>query len=266
MEENAIVFDIETKHTFDEVGGFEFREKLGVSYVGVYSYKQDRYFGFFEEELEKLEKILITEKPLMIGFNSINFDNPVMQVYMPSLDLRQLPQLDMLREVEKILGHRLKLDSLAQTTLGYGKSGDGLDAVRWYRQGKLQELAQYCIDDVAITKELYDYGARHGRIFYMTGGEKTAVAASWANEHTIPQMIDDAWKHHKQLKIEYIDINPESGEREGIQKYTIDILGLNGDQIDAFIVEKQEKQRLDRRLVWQIEDTGETSAHQSALF
>ncbi len=110
------------------------------------------------------------------------------------------------------------------------------------------------------------YGMRHGRVFYMTGGEKTAVTASWAQEKTIPQMIDDAWKHHRQLQVEYIGINPESGERTGIQQYTIDLLDLNGEQMDVFIVETQAKQRLDRRLVWQIEDTGETSAHQSALF
>ncbi len=266
MEQNAIVFDIETKHTFDEVGGYEFRDRLGVSYVGVYSYKQDRYFGFFEEEVDKLQTIMRTEKPLLIGFNSIHFDNEVLQPYFKDLDLRTLPHIDMLKEVEKELGHRLKLDSLAQTTLGYGKSGDGLDAVRWFRQGKLEELAQYCIDDVAITKEVYEFGYRHGELYYMTGGQKTAVRASWAGERTIPQVVNEAWKKHGQLRIEYININPTSGEREGLLPMTIDLLDVVNEHLDVFYVEKQEKIKIDRRLIWSIEDTGETSAHQSALF
>ena len=54
----------------------------------------------------------------------------------------------MLVDIEKKLGHRLALDAVAQATLGVGKTGDGLDAIRWWREGKLLDIAEYCCFDV----------------------------------------------------------------------------------------------------------------------
>jgi len=45
---NKIVFDIETKNSFEDVGGDQNIDKLEVSVVGVYSYDQDKYFCFGE--------------------------------------------------------------------------------------------------------------------------------------------------------------------------------------------------------------------------
>ena len=50
---NDYVIDLETKYSFDEVGGRENFAALGVSYIGLYSYAEDNFFGFRENEMEK---------------------------------------------------------------------------------------------------------------------------------------------------------------------------------------------------------------------
>jgi len=258
-----IVFDIETQKTFDEVGGFDNKEQLGVSYVGVYSYSQDTFFGFFEDELEKLEKIMEIERPMLIGFNSINFDVPVLQPYFKNLDLSALPHLDILKEIEKDLGHRLKLESVAQGTLFAGKSGNGLDAIKWYREGDYESLAKYCLDGVRVTRDVYEYGKRHGLLYYPSGGDRKPITINWGEPPLILKKLQDAFKNHVQLDIEYFEV--EDGKKE-IVKRKIEILSFDGDKFEAYCHLLHNKARFFVSQVWNIEETGETFAHQESLF
>lgn len=263
--DKKIVFDIETQKTFDEVGGIDHRDELGVSYVGVYSYSQDKLFGFFEDQMEALEKIIIAEKPTLIGFNSIHFDVPVLQPYFKNFDLQQLPHLDLLKEVEKILGHRLKLDSIAQSTLYTKKSGMGLDAIRWYRSGELEKLARYCLDDVEITRDVYEYGLNHGVVYYSNAGQKTAVKASWANGETVEEKIDRAFKDHKTLKVVYIEGDENTGNRS-TQLYTINILERSGLSLNVYVEEKGAPMQMSIDRIFKVQETDNKFAHQGALF
>ena len=166
MQKNIIVYDIETKHTFDEVGGGrDALEKLGISVLGAYDYQTDEYLMFEESELRQFEERL-QEKPLLVGFNSRKFDTPVLQTYM-HFDLgKALPQLDILEELVKVLGHRVSLDSVAEATLGRKKIGHGLDAIRYYRNGEMEKLKKYCLEDVRITRAVYEFGAKNQELFY----------------------------------------------------------------------------------------------------
>ncbi len=208
MEQNKdkIVLDLETKKTFDEVGGQHNKHLLGVSLVGIYSYNRDKYKAFREEEFAELLEILKNAGQI-IGFNSKSFDFTVLQPYFKDFDLFSLSHLDILEEVVHALGHRLKLESVAQSTLGYGKSGEGLDAIFYFKQGDWDSLTRYCLDDVKVTKEVYDYGKEHGYIWYTNAGRKEKIVARWSNGNgrTIPQKIEDALKKGEQLEIEYMD-------------------------------------------------------------
>lgn len=265
MSEATIVFDIETQRSFDEVGGFENRDQLGVSYVGVYSYSQNKLFGFFEKDMEALEKIIMVEKPKLIGFNSIHFDVPVLQPYFKNFNLSELPHLDLLKEVEKVLGHRLKLDSIAQSTLYTKKSGMGLDAIRWYRSGELDKLARYCLDDVEITRDVYEYGLAHGVVYYMNSGVKTPVKATWASGETIGEKVLRAHKDHTILHVMYIEGDENAGDRV-VKSYTINILELNGLTMQAFVEELQQPKQLSVDRIVSIKETEQKFAHQGALF
>ncbi|OGQ49946.1 MAG: hypothetical protein A3I09_03360 [Deltaproteobacteria bacterium RIFCSPLOWO2_02_FULL_47_10] len=176
---NTIVLDLETKFTFDEVGGRDKNELLGISVAGMYDYQTGKYITYEETELPGLEERL-SKKPLVIGFNIKKFDMPVLKPYL-HFDPSTLPMLDIMEEIQNVVGHRIGLDSVAQTTLGAGKSGDGLDAIRYFRAGEMDKLKKYCLDDVRLTKELYEHGCKHKELFFMSkyGKGKVRVELNW---------------------------------------------------------------------------------------
>ena len=162
MPLDIIVYDIETKNSFQEVGSRDPRQ-LKISYIGMFSYNENRLIGFTEDELPLFWRRL-ENCELLVGFNNHGFDDVVCGAYFPEMD--KIPSFDMLAEVHRNLGFRVKLDNLAQATLGTGKSGDGLHAIELYKEGKIDELAAYCLDDVKITKDLYEHGKMHGTLSY----------------------------------------------------------------------------------------------------
>lgn len=176
---NEVVLDIETQNTFEEVGGY-FTDKLKVSLVGVYWYSTDTYESYLEPDLPALFQRLEKEGRI-IGYNSIGFDMPVLNNYYTA-DLLKLPQLDILREIEKELGHRIKLDDVAKATIGTQKSAHGLQAVTWWKQGKIDEIREYCLQDVKVTKEVYEFGMKNGYVLFDNRrGERQAVRVNFAD-------------------------------------------------------------------------------------
>lgn len=170
---NEVVLDIETQNTFDEVGGY-FTDKLKVSLVGVYYYETDTYESYLEHELPQLFSRL-ERSGRIIGYNSIGFDMPVLNNYYAG-DLLNLPQLDILKVIEKNLGFRIKLDSVAQATIGTQKSAHGLQAVAWWKEGNIEAIREYCLQDVKVTKEVYEYGLKNNCILFDNRqGERQAV-------------------------------------------------------------------------------------------
>lgn len=160
-----VILDVETIKSFDEVGGF-FPEKLGVSFVGVIERESlptkwgekvgEVRHELYEGDMKKLWKIL-ESVDLVIGFNIDGFDMAALKPYYPG-DISQFPTLDLMLRFKEKMGHRISLDAIAGETLGMKKSGDGLDAIRYYAEGKLDELAKYCMKDVEITRDIYDFG------------------------------------------------------------------------------------------------------------
>jgi len=174
---NEIVLDIETQNTFEEVGGY-FTDKLKVSLVGVYFYETGTYESFLEADLPAMFKRL-EQGGRIIGYNSIGFDMPVLNNYYAG-DLLQLPQLDILKEIEKALGHRIKLDDVAKATLGTQKSAHGLQAVAWWKEGKIDEIREYCLQDVKVTMEVYEFGLKNGYILFDDrSGERRLVPVNF---------------------------------------------------------------------------------------
>jgi DEAD/DEAH box helicase domain-containing protein len=159
-----IVLDLETQKEFAEVGGRGKNHLLKVSVCGIYDYSSGRYQIFEENELPKLSPILQTADQI-IGFNIIDFDFQVIQPYL-NFNILEVPHLDLLVEVERALGHRINLDSIAQGTLGSGKTGGGKEAIAHFRSGRMDLLKKYCLDDVKITRQIYDYALKNGKIFY----------------------------------------------------------------------------------------------------
>lgn len=152
---DKLILDTETKNTFADVGGQQNLHKLEASLVCVYSYNKDKYFSFWEKDFPELGNLL-QNAAMIIGFSINRFDLPVLAKYF-NFNIMALPRVDLLEEVEMTYGHRVGLDILAQTNLKTAKTHHGLDAVRFYAEGNFKELEEYCLQDVKVTKELYDF-------------------------------------------------------------------------------------------------------------
>lgn len=160
-----IILDVETKKTFEEVGGY-FPDRLGISFVGVCVREglsgKGEMQSYFEQDLPLLFPLL-EKADIVIGFNVDNFD---MQTLVPyyNADISKIPTLDVLTRIKESAGHRISLDAVAQETLGIGKSGDGLDAIKYFKNQEWEKLEKYCIQDVAVTRDVYDFGLKKGHV------------------------------------------------------------------------------------------------------
>jgi DEAD/DEAH box helicase domain-containing protein len=159
----AITFDIESISDSVVRGHVDVSEQELIV-VAIHDSETGEYTSFDREDLPKLWPI-IEHADLLIGYNSDSFDIPLLNRYYPG-DLTHIPSLDLMFEVQKVLGRRLRLQSLAEATLGRGKLGDGMKAGEWWREGKKAQVREYCIEDVRLTRELYEYAMKNGVLKY----------------------------------------------------------------------------------------------------
>ena len=164
LPEKWAVFDLETKRSAQEVGGWHLAYKMGVSVGVVYDGQADEYLTFREGEVDKLIEFL-DSRELIIGFNNSRFDNLVLSAYTDK-QLAEWPNLDLLQLVKNRLGYRLSLDRLAAHTLGVNKTADGLQALQWYKEGRIDKIITYCQKDVAITRDLFLFAHKHGYVLF----------------------------------------------------------------------------------------------------
>jgi len=161
---NIVFFDVETQRTFDEVGGRDNIRQMGLSAAVTFSSADGQFHHYTEETVGELIAEL-RAADLVVGFNQLGFDYEVLRAYTDD-PLDDLPSVDMLDHIHRRLGFRLSLDNLAGSTLGTAKSADGLQAVRWWREGRLQEILDYCQQDVEVTRQLYEYGKQNKHLKY----------------------------------------------------------------------------------------------------
>ncbi len=175
---NIIYFDVETQKTAEEVGGWSHIDRMKLAVAVTYSTKADEYASYLEKNVEDLIAQLKTAD-LVVGFNVKRFDYTVLTSY-TSVSLQQLPTVDMLYDIHRTLGFRISLDALASATLGAKKSADGLQAVRWYKNGDIDKVIEYCKKDVEITKQLHEYGCANGFVWFTNRrGAKQRAPVSW---------------------------------------------------------------------------------------
>lgn len=179
MEKDIVYFDLETQRTANDAGGWDQKAKMGMSLGVTYSTRLGEYQIFTEKDVDALINQLV-RADLVVGFNVISFDYEVLMAY----TIMDLPSrcrtLDLLVEIEKALGHRVGLDSVASASLGIGKTADGLDAIRWWREGRMLEIAEYCCYDVKCTKVVHEFGIQNGLVHYFDkSARKQSVAVKW---------------------------------------------------------------------------------------
>jgi len=179
MPPDIVYFDLETQRTANDVGGWDKKRDMGMSLGVTYSTRLGEYRIYPEKRADELVQQLI-RADLVVGFNVINFDYEVLMAY-TIVDLpAQCRTLDLMVDIEKVLGHRVGLDSVASASLGIGKTADGLDAIRWWREKRLLEIAEYCCYDVKCTKVVHEFGQQNGHVFFFDKSRRRqSVNVKW---------------------------------------------------------------------------------------
>ncbi|MEK7606053.1 MAG: ribonuclease H-like domain-containing protein [Patescibacteria group bacterium] len=161
-----VIFDIETRNIFEDVGKND-PALLDISIVGAYDSETDTYKSYSVEELPQLWPLL-EKADALVGFNSDHFDIPLLNKYYPG-NLLSIKSIDIMVAVKNALGRRLSLGNIISATLGLAKSADGLQAYQWWKEGKIQEIRDYCLQDVKVTKDLFEYIQKNKKIKYRDG-------------------------------------------------------------------------------------------------
>lgn len=180
-----IVFDLETQNLFQEVGSNDAAD-LDISVATIYDSKTDKYTTVTVDEIDKLWPI-IEQADALVGYNSEHFDIPLLNKYYPG-DLTQIKSIDLLVHIKNSLGRRLRLGSVAEATVGAKKSADGLQAVRWWREGNIKDIKKYCEQDVKVTKDIFEYALKNGHVLFKDGHRKREIpidTSTWEEKEDI---------------------------------------------------------------------------------
>lgn len=265
--DDTLVIDLETKKSFAEVGGEKNITELGISIAGVYSYNKDVFTGLEEHELPILEAML-ENTACVIGFNINHFDIPVLKPYIKGRSLERISVIDLYEDAVNFLGHRVGLGALAKATLGEGKSGHGLEALEWFRQGRVEDVKKYCLDDVRLTRDLYEYGKKHGHVMFESynDGKVHSIPVPWGDEARLPEgqvqrsplaVIEEAFDSRKRIMIEYI--SSEDGDGLGFKKERmIDVYKIKNTEVEAYCHLRKSVRNFRLNRIIKVELIGET--------
>jgi DEAD/DEAH box helicase domain-containing protein len=166
--------DLETQRSAEDVGGWHNAHLMRLALAVVYDGREGRFETYREADVEALlDKLGAAD--LVIGFNLLRFDYRVLRGY-TDRDLRALPTYDLLEAIHGRLGFRVSLGHLGEETLGEPKSADGLQALQWWKEGRLEEIERYCRKDVALVRDLFEHARCHGHLLFRTRrGERVRV-------------------------------------------------------------------------------------------
>ena len=175
---NIVYFDLESQKLFQDVGGRD-ASRLLLACGVTWSTTRNDFAVYWEKDAPALIAEL-KAADRVIGFNIMGFDYEVLKPYARTENFRAFRTTDMLQDIYRTLGFRLRLDSIAKATLGATKTADGLQSVEWFRNGELEKVAEYCKSDVDITRRVYEFGRDNGFVHYYSKlGSKLKVPVNW---------------------------------------------------------------------------------------
>jgi DEAD/DEAH box helicase domain-containing protein len=178
------VFDLETQRSAAEVGGWQHADRMGISCGVIYDARRKAFHSYLEDQTADLISHL-QRLDLVIGFNINRFDYRVLQGY-SSFDFTTLNTLDILEEIHNHLGYRLSLAHLVQETLQARKTADGLQALRWWKQGRIHDIIAYCKMDVKLTRDLFEFGCQKGYLVFRNRNQKKIrIPVNWHTDRFV---------------------------------------------------------------------------------
>lgn len=164
---NIVVYDLEIKKTIEQCSkGWASYDEMGISVGCAFDYRDMRYRVFMDDNMGELVRRLNEQNTLVVAFNHINFDNkliratPGLPVLLPDVSLNNY---DMMAISKKGAGsntpfHKgFKLDDHLKACNLSTKTGDGANAPIMWQAGKIGETVDYCLNDVAVERSLFEF-------------------------------------------------------------------------------------------------------------
>ena len=187
---NIVYFDLETQKIATEVGGWGHIDKMGLAVAVLYHTDKNEYSVYLEKDADQLVADL-RRADLVVGFNVLRFDYTVLSAY-SVFDFSSVPTLDLMVSLEEKIGHRVGLDAVASATCGIKKTASGLESIQWWREGKHQQVAEYCCYDVKATRMVHEHGVRTGQVAYMSFKTKLKQFAKvdWATIGPVGHLLE----------------------------------------------------------------------------
>jgi DEAD/DEAH box helicase domain-containing protein len=161
---NYITFDIETysPSRLDKIDTDEFR----CSVCGAYFSWLDEYIAFLEEDIVDFLN-MTREADLIVGYNHIGFDLPVLQKYV-SWNLQELPKYDIMAEIHKNAGFRPKLNDICKANLNHDVKTDSYEVYKnYYWDKEWGKLIDYCMNDVRLTEQIFRIVLKENKLKYL---------------------------------------------------------------------------------------------------
>jgi DNA polymerase elongation subunit (family B) len=164
---NYITFDIETysPSDLDKIDTKEFRCSVCGAYISWLNGAKGEYIAFLEDNIKEFLELL-KHADLIIGYNHIWFDLPVLQKY-ADFDLLKLPCYDIMLKVEQKIGSKLRLNDLCKANFEGDLKTDSYSVYKnYYKEGKWLELIDYCMNDVRLTEQLFQQILKTKKLTY----------------------------------------------------------------------------------------------------
>ena len=187
---NFVYFDLETERSAQEVGGWGNIEQLGIAVAVTCASGDDQdgqaqFKTFLGDQTDDLLAEL-RRADCVVGFNTRGFDFRVLQPFV-AFDLKSLHNIDLMLDLKAVAGFRPGLDNCCAQTLGSQKSGGGLQSLQWWREGRRDEVIAYCRQDVLLTRQLHEFGARQGFVKCLDKNAKERVLrVAWSLDDSAP--------------------------------------------------------------------------------
>jgi DEAD/DEAH box helicase domain-containing protein len=182
-----VFLDIETQKSAEEVGGWHNAHLMRVALAVTWDASQGRFETWRERDVAAL-LVHLAEADLVVGFNVRRFDYEVLRGY-TEVDLGTLATFDVLDAIRDRIGFRLPLGHLAEENLGEAKGADGLQALAWWREGRIDEIERYCRRDVELLRKLFERSIEQGFLLFRSrDGERLRIPTPW----TLPALLETA--------------------------------------------------------------------------
>lgn len=179
---SIIVYDLEIAEEVKDDWEAARRGDKGVSSLVLWDSETERYHLYDDYTFEKAAEHL-NSADLLVSFNGAEFDRPCFQGYTGYTITPK--EFDILQAVWTALGGRKmkgwRLDNICDRTLGLRKNGNGASAPRLFAEGRYGELFDYNLNDVYLTRKLYNHIVDYGTVI---GPDGTALnLIEYPDEH-----------------------------------------------------------------------------------